>query len=227
MFSLEYHQHQYHNKLFTLIENVLPSELCQTLVKRCDNQIHNNQVQLVKHEGLGTLKELDGSGKYYHHIFLGEDIRSEFPELVAAYHSLLPLIASITCTKAILSPYPDSDINIKAYPKGGGTIGWHFDTNAITVLIYLTDNKEAPLILEPPNRNPAINDLQKDSIKIYAKKGMLVLMQGRHVWHKSDATISEEKKVAVLNYYVEGDTWRPGYFDNFVYNGKDPKEQDK
>ncbi|WP_285799872.1 ESPR-type extended signal peptide-containing protein, partial [Escherichia coli] len=42
------------------------------------------------------------------------------------------LISIITCTDTITSPYELSDVNIKAYPPNGGTLGLHYDTNGIT-----------------------------------------------------------------------------------------------
>jgi len=158
-------------------------------------------------------------GDYLHHIFKGNDIREHFPELVGAYHALLPLVSIVTCSKTLISPYPESDINIKAYPKGGGTIGGHYDTNAITVLIYLTTNSEAPLELEIPKSHPSKDIDWIENENIYASSGSMLLMKGREVWHRSKPTEKEEKFVVIFNYYVEGDTWRPDKFDAFVYNG--------
>jgi len=65
----------------------------------------------------------------------------------------------ISCTDAVISPYVQSDINSKAYPPGGGTVGLHYDTNGITVLLFLTTNKEGPLRLNIPRSHPSKKSL--------------------------------------------------------------------
>lgn len=224
MFELMKHQHEYQYGMRTVISNLLPVDLCLALQHRVKELSANGSVSLVNHSGKGTLSELDGGGEYLHHIFKGGDIRQYFPELVGAYHALLPIVSAVTCTKTLLSPYPESDINIKAYPAGGGTIGGHFDTNAITVLVYLTTNTEAPLEIEISRAHPSRPEGWVEYESIYAQAGSMLLMKGRDVWHCSKPTDKEEKTVAIFNYYVEGDTWRPEQFDAFVYEGSEVSE---
>lgn len=220
MFTLIKHQGGYHHDMHTIIDHILPKELCLELSDRVRKLIKENKVQLVSHSKQGTIDELDGGGDYLHHIFKGKDIREFFPELVGAYHSLVSLLSCVTCSETIISPYLDSDMNIKAYPKGGGTIGWHYDTNAITVLIYLTSNTEAPLKLKISRSHPSKKDSWTECEMVYASAGSMLLMKGREVWHISEPTDTEEKFVVVFNYYVEGDTWRPKKFDSMVYDGE-------
>lgn len=129
----------------------------------------------------------------------------------------------ITCTDTIVSPYPTSDINIKAYPAGGGTLGLHYDTNGITVLLFLTTNTEAPLRMQIPRTHPSKKEGWIEHKNIYAKKGALLVMQGRKTLHDSEPTISEQKLSVVMNYYERHDTYRHEDFDNFVYYGVKPK----
>lgn len=140
------------------------------------------------------------------------------PELNAVYHSILPLVSLITLKEAIISPYEQSDINIKAYPAGGGTLGEHYDTNGITVLLFLTTNKEAPLRMKIPRSHPAKGEWIEHK-NIYAQQGSLLVMQGREILHDCEPTVTEQKLTVVLNYYEQGDTWRPKQFDDFVYRG--------
>ncbi len=212
-------QNEYLYKLYLEIEGVIPKPVCREIFNKAKNLIDEGKITLVNHEGLGTDEELDGAGKYFHYIFKGGDIRDHFPELVVLYHCLLPQIALVTCSKAVLSPYRDSDINIKAYPPGGGTIGWHYDTNTITALLYLTSNTEAPLEMEIRRSHPSKPDWV-EKVDYHAREGSLFLMQGRKVWHQSRPTEKEYKMVVVLNYYTETDQWRPSHFDDFVYGGK-------
>ncbi len=224
MFNLQEHQYDYFYNLATVIENLIPESLCDTLTERVNQVIQDGKVDYVQHTGLGNESVSDIGGEYNHHIFKGEDIRSFLPELVAIYHAILPLISLITCTDAVISPYPTSDINIKAYPAGGGTLDLHYDTNGITVLLFLTTNKEAPLRMQIPRSHPSKKDDWVEHKKIYAKKGSLLVMQGRKTLHDCEPTKTEQKISVVLSYYEEHDTYRHEDFDDFVYYGKKPKE---
>lgn len=189
--------------------------------------ISSGSVPLVDHEGLGSKSELDGGGRYLHHLVDGAAIRVHFPELVMLYHGIRFWIQDLTLLDVVLSPYPDSDINIKAYPPGGGTVGPHFDTNGITVLVYLTSNTEGPLRLWPAVHDPwrATSYEQvpaSECIEILPSAGSMLLMQGRKIWHDSKPLDSEFKAVAIFNYYWTGDVRRPGHFDDFVYRGQAP-----
>lgn len=221
MFQLLKKQNEYHHVGYTTIPNLLDDRLCDSLNKKILDAINSNEITLVDHQGKGSEKELDGGGKYLHHIFLSEDIDKFLPELKGAYHALLPLVSMVTSTNTILSPHEESDINIKSYPPKGGTIGAHFDTNGITALLYLTDNpNEGHLKLRVKRSHPSGKNWV-DNYSIASEKGMLLLMQGRKIWHWSDPTINQLKNVVVFNYYEKGDTWRPKNFDQFVYEGQE------
>src|SRR5262245_44365434 len=122
-FDLTRHVREYHYDYVTVVDGVMDPVLCDTLRDRIDRLIGEGRVKLVDHRGLGTEAVSDAGGRYLHHIFEGDDIRQHLPELTAVYHAILPLVASITSQDVVLSPYSRSDINIKVYPPGGGTLG--------------------------------------------------------------------------------------------------------
>ncbi|EAX8334807.1 hypothetical protein AG21_04435 [Salmonella enterica subsp. arizonae] len=155
MFDIQKHRHNYFYNLATVVEELIPAEICDNLTDRVNTIIAQGLVDHVNHSGLGNDAVSDLGGVYNHHIFKGPDVRAHLPELNAIYHAITPLISLITCTDAIVSPYSLSDINIKAYPPGGGTLGLHYDTNGITVLLFLTDNNEAPLRMQINRSHPA------------------------------------------------------------------------
>jgi hypothetical protein len=224
MFDLRKHQYDYFYNLATVVEGLIPASICDSLTNRINTIISDGLVDHVRHTSLGTDAVSDAGGEYNHHIFKGEDIRTHLPELTAIYHSVLPLISVITCSDAVVSPYPVSDINIKAYPAGGGTLGLHYDTNGITVLLSLTDNTEAPLRMQIPRSHPSKKEPWIEHKKIYAKKGGLLVMQGRKTLHDSEPTRTEQKLSVIMNYYEKHDTYRHEAFDNFVYYGIKPPE---
>ncbi|WP_313651451.1 hypothetical protein [Pseudomonas soli] len=223
MFDMNRYRYEYFYDMATVIEGVLPETLCDELASRAQVVIDEKGVDLVRHSGLGTDAVSDLGGDYHHHIFKDDDVRRCLPELYAVYHALVPLVSLVTHTDTVVSPYPLSDVNIKAYPPGGGTLGLHYDTNGITVLLFLTSNSEAPLRMQIERTHPSKNTPWIEHKKIYARKGALLVMQGRKVLHDSEPTVSEQKLSVVCNYYERHDTYRHEDFDNFVYYGAKPK----
>lgn len=220
MFDINHHRHDYFYNLATVIGGLIPDDLCDALAARVNSIIAAQGVDWVRHQSLGTDAVSDLGGAYNHHIFKGDDIRRHLPELTAIYHSLVPLVIH---TDAVVSPYPLSDINIKAYPPGGGTLGLHYDTNGITVLLFLTTNQEAPLRMQIERSHPSQKAPWIEHRRIFATKGSLLIMQGRKTLHDSEPTQNEQKLTVVYNYYERHDTYRHEDFDNFVYYGMQPK----
>lgn len=220
-FSLTRHVREYHYDYVTVLPGVMSKPQSSILVARIEQLIDEGSVKLVDHTGMGTSVVSDAGGRYLHYIFEGSDVRRHFPELGVLYRAILPVVAAITSQDVVLSPHQRSDVNIKCYPPGGGTLGQHFDTNGITVLLFLTTNQEAPLRMQIPRWHP----LDKDSTEgrdVYAEAGSLLVMKGREVLHGCVPTVLERKMTVILNYYVRDDTWRDEGFDDFVYDGKDP-----
>lgn len=223
MIDINKHRYEYFYNYLTVIRNLIPESVCDRLAGKVNDTIKSGKIDLVNHENLGTDAVSDLGGKYLHHIFKGPDIREHVPELECIYHAILPIIQSITCADVVVSPYPLSDINIKAYPAGGGALGLHYDTNGITVLLYLTSNKEAPLRAQLNRAHPSKKEPWIEYKELYAEKGSLLVMQGRKVLHDSEPTVSEQKLSVVYNFYEKNDTYRHEDFDDFVYYGKKPK----
>ncbi|CAG8870183.1 hypothetical protein PS627_03897 [Pseudomonas fluorescens] len=223
MFDIVRHQREYFYDYLTVIEDLIPDSMCDELAERVNRKISQGAVDFVNHSNLGSDVVSDKGGTYKHFIFKGQDIRDFLPELTAIYHSLLPLISLITHTDTVLSPYPMSDVNIKAYPPGGGTLGLHYDTNGITVLLFLTTNSEAPLRARLQRSHPSRSEPWVEHKNIYAKKGALLIMQGRKVLHDCEPTVGEQKLSVIYNYYESHDTYRHESFDDFVYYGLKPE----
>lgn len=222
MFNINVHRKEYQYDYATVIPKLLPEKICTELRSRVNSAIQDQKVKLVNHNGLGNDLVTDNGGKYLHHIFQGQDVRDHLPELVSFYHALPPIVEMVTSLDVVVSPYDRSDINIKVYPAGGGTLGLHRDTNGITVLLFLTTNKEAPLRMQMPRTHPSKKEPWIEHKNIYANSGDLLIMRGRDVLHDCEPTITEQKMTVVLNFYDQADTWRPTQFDSFVYDGIAP-----
>jgi len=218
-FNAHHHARNYQYDYVTVIDEIIPQSIQESLRERIHALIDAGAIPLVNHAGRGTDAVSDKGGRYLHHIFTGEDVRAHLPELTTLYQALRPLIAVVTNQDVVLSPHPRSDMNIKVYPPGGGTLGEHYDTNGITVLLFLTTNEEAPLRMQIPRRHPSCQPWVERR-EIHARSGSLLVMQGREILHDCEPTQTEQKITVVLNYYVRGDTWRHPGFDDFVYGGK-------
>lgn len=221
-FDAQVHARNYHYDYVTTLDDLIPESIQIDLRHRINGLIAAGGVRRVDHQGHGTAAVSDRGGRYLHHVLVGDDVRAHLPELVTLYQALLPLISVITNQHVVLSPHPRSDINIKVYPPGGGTLGEHHDTNGITVLLFLTTNREAPLRMQIPRRHPG-RGTWVERREIHARSGTLLVMQGREVLHDCAPTETEQKMTVIFNYYVRGDTWRHPDFDDFVYDGIPPE----
>ena len=82
----------------------------------------------------------------------------------------------------VTSPYPASGINVLVYDKARSTIGWHHDTNLVTLLLYLTDNEEGGTECRLLPRRPG--QTQHEHRVVKPRAGTALLMQGRWVLHR-------------------------------------------
>jgi hypothetical protein len=217
MFNINKHFHNYHYNKLTVIDNILPKDICQNVVERIERLVISKKVIDVNFKGVGTIDILDGGGEYKYKVMDMEKVIQYFPELVLFYYSMLPLISVITHTEVITSPHPGSEIVIKVYEGSGATQGWHYDTNAITALLYLTTNQEGSTSCKIQKHHPSQKELKTKIRKIYPRAGSLLLMKGREVWHCSEPLINEVKIVVPFNYYLKNDIWRPSGIDDLIY----------
>lgn len=219
MFDVTKYCHQYHTEKLTVIDRIIPEEICECIVTRALQIVAEGKAKHIDYSGRGTNDVLDGGGDYRYEVFDMKDVTHYFSELVLLYHSLLPMLSIITHNDVITSPHPGSEITLKVYQGKGATQGWHYDTNAITALLYLTTNQEGATICEIKKHHPRWRTPQIEVLKIYPKAGSLLLMKGREVWHCSEALSSGSKVVVPLNYYLKDDTWRPDGIDELIYGG--------
>lgn len=170
MFDLARLRHDYHYKKFCVIEDLLPAHICEEILQKVTRLIAEKKAISLNFSGLGSDQVLDGGGVYQHKVIDGDVCRIYFPELVAFYHSMTPLVSVITDQDVVVSPYPKSDINIKIYGSNGDTQGWHYDTNAITALLYITTNAEGATACQVKANHPAKEKNAVLDYKIYPKQ---------------------------------------------------------
>ena len=217
MFDINKHFYQYHYNKLVLIDKILPEIICQNLANRAEQLAISGKAIQVNSKGKGTSDILDGGGDYLYKVMDMQKIITYFPELVPLYHSMVPLISVITHGDVITSPHSGSEITLKIYQDKKAAQGWHYDTNTITALLYLTTNQEGATVCKVQKHHPSWTKPKVKTHKIYPRAGSLLLMQGREVWHCAEPLINEIKVVVPFNYYLKNDTWRPAGIDDLVY----------
>jgi len=155
----------------------------------------------------------------YKHQYLmidGRAIKDRLPDMHRAYLEFLPVVQEVISPFAVPSPYAASDMNILIYEPPGACIGWHRDTNAATVLVYLTTNTEGGTEVRPLKRAP--DDASPPARIVWPQEGAVLLMQGRWVVHRGLPVESEVKVACAWNYYLTDDYKRPADFDDRIYS---------
>jgi len=207
--NLNLHRSEYEVLGFTVLD-VIPEDIALAWGEAIVFAIHNpgRGRRIDVEDPRGEVGEGIG-GRLYYDLVDGIDCEEVVPSMVDAYRILPALLSAVTGLDVVVSPYQRSKVCGKRYPAGGGEQGWHFDTNGITVVAYLSTNEDGPTIIRPLDGSPEQH--------VFPKAGSLLLMQGRKVWHKGGRAIAEDKTISPWNYYVEGDTWRPPGLDEQIY----------
>jgi hypothetical protein len=144
---------------------------------------------------------------------LGDDIKDA---LFDAYAWMVGPLRTLTGLDVQLSPFARSKVTIKQYPAVTGQQGWHYDTNGLTVLTYLTDGGGGTEFYPLSNVRMLDGKYLGPSTIQLPRAGDTLIMRGRLVRHR--ALIGDvPKQVICWNYYEGGDCWRPEHMDATVY----------
>jgi hypothetical protein len=144
----------------------------------------------------------------------GTVVKARLPEMYSWYQALISLVSVLTFDDVVTSPYPLSDVNVLLYDRPADAIGWHYDTNPITFLVYLTDNEEGGTECRLLKRR------HDDPVRlrvVQPRAGAVLLMRGTLVEHRGLPVTREKKACAVWNYYTSADTRRPVDYDDNIY----------
>lgn len=132
------------------------------------------------------------------------------PKLKQFYEYFCSELRNITKLNVITSPYERSAYYCKAYTEKEDEQGWHFDTNGLTVVLYLTTNTSGATEIEPSNTSKLVH--------VFPKGGTALVLQGRECWHRACPIENEEIKVIILlNYYVDKAQAREPSLDKIIF----------
>jgi hypothetical protein len=213
------HQFRYHHLGWTVLAEAVPRSEARRWAATAEAVMEERgaDVELAT-EGSGEEQAFDEGGAYHHDLLDGLTVRAELPELWGFYLALPHAVEAVVCREIIRSPYPRSAVNVKIYRAPGGTQGWHRDTNAVTALLYLTDDGH-PTVVE---------NLRGEEEEIPHEAGDLLLMQGRRCrhWVPPMSPDTPNRLSVPLNLYHPDDTWRPEGIDDVVYGSDEPMSRE-
>lgn len=134
---------------------------------------------------------------------------------IPALYEHVQRVAARSAGPVDLSPHPRSRYVVKVYRAPDGGQGWHYDTNSVTALLYLSDN---------PDGATRLQALDGQTYTVFPACGDLLLFQGRKCWHRSDPVRTGAKVVIPFNLYTPGEYTRPDGLDDVIYGAAAPKD---
>jgi len=174
-------------------------------------------------------------GREYRHTVVDADAIAESPlnaATSAELERILPFIELVTHSPVVQSPHGHSRVTLKHYGPGD-VQGWHYDTNPITLLFFLTDCPVGGELIVAPYGAPASDEMRMDAVpltdvlaadpmlgrwSIRPAAGDILLMAGRRFVHavRMQPTTSDRIILAV-NLYHPDDLWRPPSIEAVIY----------
>jgi hypothetical protein len=149
-----------------------------------------------------------GGGDNNHRALDRFTVDAVVPEVGLFYPQLLLSVRHAVSRYAILGPYRRSGYYVKIYEQPGDAQGWHFDTNSISAIAYLTTNATGAT---------EINGSDGRTHLVYPEAGRLLLLDGRRCWHRAQPVEQEVKVTLLLDYYLLGHRLRKLHLDRLIF----------
>lgn len=111
-------------------DHFLPPEQCTHLL----DQVTHFQQQ----NSLAVIHRADGERPLHYKVINGEQIKQYLPEIEAMYQQLAEMTTAISGAEMAPLSNQKVGVNVNITPAGG-TYRWHYDRNAVTVLLYLNE----------------------------------------------------------------------------------------
>lgn len=192
------------------LENVLPKSLALELGKRFIDSSEGTEVRVAEKDRTSTgLNAGQGDNKHVaFDRFLTEKLA---PELGDVYFLNPPVLSDILGKQVLTSPYERSAYYIKLYYPPDSQQGWHYDTNSLTVVLYLTDN--------PGDGFTEITNKEDNTgtTLVAPTAGTILMFDGHHLLHRSQATVNAHKVICVMDYYFPGHADRKPYLNSYIF----------
>ncbi len=190
------------------IPNYVSQGRCEAWTNAVDVLVRNGDLKRKVYETPKDPVIFNDGGLFDHYILDGIRAARLFPDMQAAYEVTRIVIAEITKLDIVTSPHPLSAININRYDAPTGSMSAHFDSNPISVVLYLTDN---------PTDGATVFLREQECRWEYPRTGDLLVFRGREIKHLSKEVRSGVKVAALWNFYTQHDQHRPPGMDKFMY----------
>lgn len=149
-------------------------------------------------------------GRALHEILDGLVVQEQFPGLMDLYSEVRAIAEGIVEKTVILSPYPRSGVNIRVYRQPESEDGWHYDSNPLSALLYLTDGGQPTQFKMPTG----------GLCDIFPTAGLLLLFDGRSLLHRVPKG-DHLRVTCPFNLYYPDDVARPDYVDRVLFENHD------
>lgn len=175
------------------------------------SKVNSGMTKLAENEAYKKVIEKNvytSAGKSSHEAIDSYDLRKIWPESKQIYKAVYSEMILAFYPSAQVSPYERAAFYIKKYVPPDGEQGWHYDTNCLSGILYLTnnDNGETEIITECNNR-----------VKVFPRAGKLLVIKGGTIWHRAAPVKSHDKITMIMNFYLPGYEKRPDWIDSKIF----------
>jgi hypothetical protein len=216
-----------------LLEDFLSLAECSALIASINQYRSNNEVPLVSRP--------DPKRPLNYRVINGEEIQTKLPVIQRLYERLLPIAQSSTPENIVPLSNRTVGVNVNITAPGG-SYRWHYDRNAVTAVLYLSEVNGGEIEAYPnyrvllrkgkSSRRQSYLDrlLQWDlllrlfgkKITIPPKPGLLVVMRGDRCLHSVRPVTGDRERICVVMSFDSADATFPQEqaLDSYLYSSK-------
>lgn len=198
-------QDEYRRCGYTIVEGVVDNP------DLISNRILNseNLIPVFKPEPYTLIPGGKGSLKYKAMDRLAVDKIA--PEIGQIYHNFVHILKFIIGSDVVISKDIRSAYSAKAYIDDGDEQGWHYDSNEITGVLYLTSTcKSGFTEIDPLD--------SEEFVSIIPQAGSVLILQGRECWHRAAPVRDGEIKVICpFNYFRSSNSDRDPAMNSTIF----------
>jgi 2OG-Fe(II) oxygenase superfamily len=180
--------------------------------------------QFQQQHSLAVIHRAHGERPLHYKVINGEQIEQYLPEIEALYKQLGELSTAISGAEMVPLSNKRVGVNVNITP-GAGTYRWHYDRNAVTVLLYLNEVTGGEIELYPQyrlflnDRGPAFLQQLFDRLlrielvrHVFGRKvvvvpapGRMVVMRGNRCLHSVRSVEGDRERVNIVLAYDAGE----------------------
>lgn len=181
-------------------------------VKRIEKKFDTEDKETRDGSGIYSLTSINGNA-----VFTGM-----FQDLETYYKNFVSFLSLFTGLDIVTSFDRQSAVTIMVYEPPAGQMLSHYDTQDISVLLYLTDNDEGGTEIYPITAKKPTVLGQPDEIVgtpeiILPKTGRIAIFRGQQCWHTATPVEHSIKVSSAWNYYIKGNNFRPAGVSERLY----------